>query len=148
MGNRYGSFGAHTVRSDPRGRILTILLLLLFSHQAVSSRPSCTVSRRLLRLVPAELVMLSHLLVFCRPLLFLPSIFPSIPTVPQDIVIYQSKSWNLTVCSNNNFRGNGRKCNCKSKLTWQPVRSSPSLQDQSLSRPLQDHPSPKNWSLF
>ena len=39
---------------------------------------SFTISLSLLRLIPIELVMPSHHLVLCRPLLLLPSIFPSI----------------------------------------------------------------------
>ena len=37
-----------------------------------------TISRSLLKLMPIELVMPSNHLILCRPLLLLPSIFPSI----------------------------------------------------------------------
>lgn len=44
---------------------------------------------------------------------------------------------------NNNFRENGIKGNCKSKVTWWPGEPFPSLLYLSLSHPLQDHPSPQ-----
>ena len=63
--------------------------LFLFSHSVVSascnlwtashqSSPSFTISGSLLNLVSIEAVMPSNQLIFCHPLLLLPSIFPSI----------------------------------------------------------------------
>ena len=69
---------------------LTVLnALFLFSRSVVpdSATPwtaerqaslSCTLSQSLLKLMSIELVMPSNHLVFCCPLLLLPSIFPSI----------------------------------------------------------------------
>ena len=65
------------------------LLLLIFCYQVVSSSlqyhglqharlPSFTISRSLFRLVSTESVMPSNHLIFCRPLLTLPSVFLSI----------------------------------------------------------------------
>ena len=42
---------------------------------------SSTISRSLLRFMSVALVMLDNHLIFCRPLLLLPSVFPSIPVV-------------------------------------------------------------------
>ena len=64
-------------------------MLLLFSHSVVSNSatpwiapwqafPVLTASCGLLKLLSIELVILSKHLVFCHPLLLLPSIFPSI----------------------------------------------------------------------
>ena len=68
---------------------LNSCLLLLFSHSVTSDSMTpltaanqaylyFTISRNLLRLMSIALVMPSNHLVFCYPLLFLPSIFPSI----------------------------------------------------------------------
>ena len=46
--------------------------------EACQASLSSTISRSLLKLMSIELVMLSNHLILCRPLLFLPSIFPSI----------------------------------------------------------------------
>ena len=65
------------------------LLLLLFSHLAVSDSAtpqtaahqaplSFTISQSLLKLTSIESVMPSNHLILCRPLLFLPSVFPRI----------------------------------------------------------------------
>ena len=49
--------------------------------------PLClTVSRNLPRFVSIELVMLSNRLILCRPLLFLPSIFPSVRAFPLSLL--------------------------------------------------------------
>ena len=65
------------------------MLLLLFSHEVVSNSvttwtaecqapPSFTISQSLPKFTSIESVILSNHLIFCHPLLFLPSIFPSI----------------------------------------------------------------------
>ena len=79
-----------------------VILLLLFSCSVLtdSLQPhgltpwtaarqaslSFTISRSLLRLTSIELVMLSYHLIFCCPLLLLPSIFPSIISLKNKIV--------------------------------------------------------------
>ena len=51
----------------------------LFDHGLQHTRLPCpSLSQSFLRFMSAELVMLSHHLILCRPLLLLPSIFPSI----------------------------------------------------------------------
>ena len=63
--------------------------MLLFNHSVTSNSvtqwtaacqasPSITKSQGLLKLMSIELVIPSNHLILCRPLLFLPSIFPSI----------------------------------------------------------------------
>ena len=49
--------------------------------KAYQASLSFTISRNLLKLMSIELVMLSNHLILCRPLLLLPSIFPSISFV-------------------------------------------------------------------
>ena len=49
---------------------------------------SSTVSQSLLRFMSTELVMLSNHLIFCRPLLLLPSIFPSIRVFSSKSALY------------------------------------------------------------
>ena len=79
-----------------------VILLLLFSCSVLtdSLRPhgltswtaarqaslSFTISRSLLRLTSIELVMLSYHLIFCLPLVLLPSIFPGIISLKNKIV--------------------------------------------------------------
>jgi len=77
-------------RYDPPGDTLHVLFLFLvfawscptLCHPMDHSKPdftiSFTVSRSLFKLMSIELVMLSKNLILCCPLLFLPSIFPSI----------------------------------------------------------------------
>ena len=68
--------------------ILPCAYLLLYSHRVVSdsltpwtaarqASLSFTISQSLLRFMPTEWVMPSNHLILCRPLLLLPSIFPS-----------------------------------------------------------------------
>ena len=54
------------------------------AHQAPQS---FTISWNSLKFVSTELVMLSNHLILCRPLLFLPSIFPSIRVFPNKSVL-------------------------------------------------------------
>ena len=71
-----------------KGRLLRAFLLLLFSRSVVSDSAtpwtaarqaslSFAISRGLLRFMSIESVMPSNYLILCRPLLLLPSIFPS-----------------------------------------------------------------------
>ena len=55
------------------------------AHQA---SPSITNSRSLLRLMSIQSVMPSNHLILCRPLLLLPSIFPSIRVFPTESALY------------------------------------------------------------
>ena len=69
------------------------------AHQASLS---FTISQSLLKLMPIESVMPSNRLILCRPLLFLPPIFPSIRVFSSDSVLhirwpkYWSFSFNIS----------------------------------------------------
>ena len=75
------------------------LLNLLFSCSVVSDSAtpwtaahqaplSFTISQSLLKLMSTELVMLSNHLILCRPLLILPSIFPSISVFSNELALH------------------------------------------------------------
>ena len=68
------------------------------AHQASLS---ITNSRSLLKLMSIESVMLSNHLIFCRPLLLLPSTFPSVRFFSSEsvICIRWSKFWSLALAS-------------------------------------------------
>ena len=59
---------------------------------------SCTISPSLLKLVSIESAMLSNHLVVCRPLLLLPSIFPSIRIFSYESALHirWSKCWSFS----------------------------------------------------
>ena len=66
---------------------------------AASQTPlSFTISWRLLRFMSIELVMLSNHLILCFPLLFLPSIFPSIRVFSSELALHirWSKYWSFS----------------------------------------------------
>ena len=70
---------------------------------------SITNSRRLLKLMSIELVMPSNHLILCRPLLLLPSIFPSIRVFSKESVlcIRWPKYWNFSfsISPSNEYSG-------------------------------------------
>ena len=68
---------------------------------------SFTVSWCLLRLTSLELVMLSNDLILCCPLLFLPSVFPSIRVFSNESAVCVSwpKYWNLCFSPSNEYSG-------------------------------------------
>ena len=70
---------------------------------------SITNSRRLLKLMSIELVMPSNHLILCRPLLLLPSIFPSIRVFSNESVlcIRWPKYWNFSfsISPSNEYSG-------------------------------------------
>ena len=60
-------------------QLLSCIWLFVTPRPATcQASPSFTISQSLLRFMSIELVMLSNHLILCHPLLFLPSIFPSI----------------------------------------------------------------------
>ena len=72
--------------------------MLLFSSSVMSNSAapwtaahqaslSCTVSQSLLRLMSIESVMQSNHLILCGPLLFLPSVFPSIRVFSSELAL-------------------------------------------------------------
>ena len=68
---------------------------------------SFTISWSLLKLMSIELVMPSNRLVLCRPLLFLPSIFPSIRVFSNEsaLRIRWTKYWSFSISPFNEYSG-------------------------------------------
>ena len=66
-----------------------------------------TISPSLLRLMSIELVMLSNHLIFCRPLLLPPSIFPSIRVFSNALCIRWPKYWGFSfnISPSNEYSG-------------------------------------------
>ena len=76
------------------------------AHQALLS---FTISWSLLKLMPTELVTLSNHLIFCRPLLFISSVFPSIRVFSSESALHirWPKYWafSLSISSSNVYSG-------------------------------------------
>ena len=76
------------------------------THQASLS---ITISQSLLKLMPIQPVTPSNYLIFCRPLLLLPSIFPSIRVFPKESVlrIRWPKYWSFSfsISPSNEYSG-------------------------------------------
>ena len=68
---------------------------------------SFIVSRSLLKFMSIELVMLSNHLILCHPLLFLPSVFPSIRVFSSELplCITWPKYWSFSISSFNEYSG-------------------------------------------
>ena len=70
---------------------------------------SITSSRSLLRLMPMELVIPSNHLILCRPLLFLPSIFPSIRVFSNESALHirwpNYWSFSFSISPSNEYSG-------------------------------------------
>ena len=69
--------------------------------------PSITNSQSLLKLMAIELVMPSNHLILCRPLLLLPSIFPSIRVFSKESIlrIRGPKYWSFSISPCNEYSG-------------------------------------------
>ena len=71
--------------------------------------PSFTISQSLLRFMSIELVMLSNHLILCHPLLFLPSIFPSIRVFSNESVLHirwaEYWSFSFSISPSNQYSG-------------------------------------------
>ena len=91
---------------------------MLFSHSVVSNSAtprtaarqaslSITLSRSLLKLMSTELMMPSSHLVFCRPLLLLLSIFPSIRVFSSESVLHirWPRYWSFRVSPSSEYSG-------------------------------------------
>ena len=106
------------------------------THQASLS---FTVSWRLLKRMSIELVMLSNHLVLCHPLLFLPSVFPSIRVFSNELALHirWSKYWSFSfsISSSNEYSGliSFRKVNYSEKKQNSRSTSFPSPGSFSLS---------------
>ena len=96
------------------------MLLLLFNHQVMSDSSnlwtaahqtslSFTISQGLLRFVSIEMVMPSNHLTLCRPLLLLPSIFPTIRVLSNELalLIKWPKYWSFSfsISPSNEYSG-------------------------------------------
>ena len=70
---------------------------------------SFTISWSLLKLMPIELVMLSNHLIFCHPLLLLPSIFPSIRVFSNESALHirWPKYWSSSFSTSPNKKYSG-----------------------------------------
>ena len=80
---------------------LSRVLLFVTPWTAARQAPlSSTLSQSLLKFVSVESVMLSNHLTLCRPLLLLPSIFPSIKVFPMSQLFASGKPWkgHLHIC--------------------------------------------------
>jgi len=69
--------------------------------------PSFTISRSLPKLMSIESVMPSNHLILCRPLLLLPSIFPSIRVFSSESVLHirWPKCWSFSISPSNEYSG-------------------------------------------
>ena len=83
----------------------TLLFSLSFGSNSVTpwsaarqASLSLTISQSLLRFVSIELVMSSNHLVLCRPLLLLPSVFPSIRALSNELALHirWTKYWSFS----------------------------------------------------
>ena len=84
----------------------------LFATPWIAARQAClsfTISRSLLKLMSIESVMPSNHLILCRPLLLLPSVFPSIRVFSSESVlpIRWSKYWSFpfSISPSNEYSG-------------------------------------------
>ena len=68
---------------------------------------SFIITRSLLRLMSIDLVMPSHHLILCDPLLFLPLIFPSTRGFSNELAFHirWSKNWRFTISPSNEYSG-------------------------------------------
>ena len=76
---------------------------------SISGFLSITCSRSLLKLMSRESVMPSNHLIFCRPLLLLPSIFPSIRVFSNESVLHiiwpKCRSFSFSISPSNEYSG-------------------------------------------
>ena len=75
--------------------------------EACQASLSSTISRSLLKLMSIELVMLSNHLILCCPLLFLPSIFPSIRVFSNESALHirWPKYWSFSFSPSSEYSG-------------------------------------------
>ena len=76
-----------------------------YSVSSVQASRSITNSRNLLKLMSIQSVMPSNHLIFCRPLLLLPSVFPSIRVFSNESVlpIRRPKYWRFSISPSNEY---------------------------------------------
>ena len=93
-----------------------LIVVQLLSHVQLLATPwttvhqaslSFTISQSLFKLMSIESVMPFNHLILCRPLLLLPSIFPSIRVFPNELVlcIRWPKYWSFSISPSNEYSG-------------------------------------------
>ena len=94
--------GVHIEKCQMHHLLIAVQLL---SH--VQASLSFTVSRSLLKLMSTESVMPSNHLILCRPLLFRPSVFPSIRVFSNEsaLRIRWPKYWSFSISPSNEYSG-------------------------------------------
>ena len=89
-------------------QLLSRIWLFVIPWTAVcQAHLSFTISCSLLKFMSIESVMLSNNLILCRPLLLLPSIFPSIRVFSHELglCIRWPKYWNFSISPSNEYSG-------------------------------------------
>ena len=97
-------------------RLFRFVVVQLLSHVQLLETPqtaahqaslSFTISQSLLKLMSIELVMLSNHLILCRPLLLLPSIFPSIRVFSNELALHirWPEYWSFGINPLNEYSG-------------------------------------------
>ena len=89
-------------------RSLSCVCLFVTPWTAAHQAPlSSTISQSLLKFISVESVMLSHHLILCKPLLLLPSIFPSIRAFSNEsaLPIRWPKYWSFSISPSNEYSG-------------------------------------------
>ena len=92
------------------GSVQSLSHVLLFAAPWTAAHQvslSITSSRRVLKFLSIESVMPSNHLILCRPLLLLPSIFPSIRVFSNESVLYirWPNYWNFSISPSNEYSG-------------------------------------------
>ena len=89
--------------------IQSVSYIWLFGTPWTAAHQALLISWSLLKLMPTELVMLSNHLILCRPLLYVPSVFPSIRvfSIESALHIRWPKYWgfSLSISSSNIYSG-------------------------------------------
>ena len=105
-----------TAHWTEKTRSVSIETVVMLSHGQLFAIPwtaawqaplSFTISQSLLRFMYIDSVMLSSHLIFCHPLLFLPSIFPSIRVFSNELALRTKKPkyWNFSISHSNEYSG-------------------------------------------
>ena len=84
---------------------LVAQLCLTLQPQRRQASLSISNSQSLLKLMSIESAMPSNHLILCRPLLLLPSIFPSIRVFPNESVLHIRWSFSFSISSSNEYSG-------------------------------------------
>ena len=100
---------SHSVQFSSVQSLSCVLLFATPWTAARQASPSITNSWSLLKLISSEFVMPSNHHILCRPLLFLPSIFPSIRVYSKEsvLLIRWPKCWSFSfsICPSSEYPG-------------------------------------------